>query len=174
MQTHPNFKSASPEIKDMNDLNTFMSGPLARQYLFAREMIPPLLINSFKIDLEKIDRLYYFNYVKANDGGVTEYSMIIRLDNESQPLYVDFTAFHDEDFEENMSGYIFISADVDLFMKVIADTLNHTRWYLNHKKDSLGLMYDFLQKEDGIQIEREFDKNDVKFQEARKLYISMF
>ena len=142
-----------------------MAGPLVDQDKFKREMIPrenniiPNL-NSFKIDLEKVDRLYFLHHELGDDDDnyPADYIMIIRLvdykDDDSPPLYVKFTAC-------GVARYIFISADVDLFMKVI--TL-----FDEEDKD---LIYDFLQKEDGIRIEKEFDKeNDVKFQEAKKLY----
>ena len=169
LKTHPNFKSADPNIKDVNKIYDYMSEPLAYQDTFKREMIPNIIpnLNSFKINLEKVDRLYYLHY--ENDDN-TEYSMVIRLVAHEglPPLYVKLVACHDsnDSFDERGAwGILFISADVDLFMKVITECTLY-----NYESYERNPIYNFLQKEDGIRVEREFDKNDVKFQEAKKIY----
>ena len=177
LKTHPNFKSAVPNITNVNEINNIMLHPLSNQNALKRNQIPPGsittpdLINSFKIDLEKVDRLYHLYYERGISKYKTDtiYSMVIRLiddDDDLPPLYVELWAAYNpdddylnEDDGKGWRGFIFISADVDLFMKVTP---------FNHYK----LVYDFLWKEDGIRVEKKFfdDKNDVKFQESKTLY----
>ena len=167
LKTHPNFKSAVPEITDVNEIEFYVVDALTHQNKFMRIMIPPAIpdLKSFKIDLEKVDRLYHLRWERGSKyGSKIINSMIIRLvdhkDNNLPPLYVELWTTYLPEGYYLWDGILFISADVDSFMKVILEKYP--------EKDSI---YDFLEKEDGIQIEKEFDKNnDVKFQEAKKLY----
>ena len=171
LRTHPNFKSAVPNITNVNEIYNEIHAALTNQDTLKRKRVPwgsttPDL-NSFKINLEKVDRLYHLYHMGKDIYENSQYSMIVRLVAHEglPPLYVELWGCCDfiKGFRSNeVGGFIFIAADVDVFMKVVTEDLSDSEKYP---------IYNLLQ-EDGIRVEREFDKNDVNFQEAKSCTIN--
>ena len=139
-KTHPNFKCTfDPSIKDINDIVFFEEGdafnPFLYQEIFEKKALTEEMkeededkLQSFKIDPEKIDRIYYIDKEIFEETKVNEYNMLARIDN-NPPLYIDFRvfgcccrSFKCDNCEGN--GNIFIFSDVNVFMTICKKRLD--------------------------------------------------
>ena len=161
VKTHPNFKSLIPRIEDMLNIYRYYSdwnnedddvfNPFIYQGKLKKVALPEEKktiwknddeeLQSFIIDPEKIDRIYYMAYKRGRDkyGEYDEcdrmyetHEMIARIDRSSSdgddslpPLYFNLECCicdHDgfeckSDHPPRKGGYIFVSTNVKLFMK---------------------------------------------------------
>ena len=128
IKTHPNFKSVVPDIYNAQDIQNIMCEALMYQEdkrIDRRTLLRPYVnLRKFKIDLKKIDRVYY---IRGDNRRCCQYScfccierkfyMLIRMEYENSFLYVEFFAYFDID--ELIRGRIFVSRDANLFMKLV-------------------------------------------------------
>ena len=151
LQTHPSFKSFNPNVKNAEEIDDYLHEALHYQHTFEKRTTPWEAqqwdyeeLQRFNIDLEKIDRLYYIFY----DSGVggRNFQMIARMEkDEEQPIYVEMVASCDyTGFDCQGSGYIFISKNANLFMKLVLAEAE--------KDVDKSLIYDSL-REDSIYVE---------------------
>ena len=148
------FKSVDPAVIDTTTIEDYLWEPLDFQYMFDRRTTPWEIqqwdhdeLQSFKIDVGKIDRLYHIHTTDINESD-REYELIARLQYKGQPLYVELNASCDfTGFDCQGGGAIFVSRNASLFMRLVLTSGN--------KKD---LIYESL-AEDGIEVEEqsEFD-----------------
>ncbi|XP_068206570.1 uncharacterized protein [Palaemon carinicauda] len=118
------------------------------QYMFERRTTPWEMtewdyddLQTFKIDLEEIDRLYHVYFSDDGTSG-QDYQLIGRVEHKGQPLYVELVASCDyTGFDCRGGGVIFVSRDANLFMRLVLTS--------DCKKD---LIYQSLE-EDGIEVE---------------------
>ena len=148
----PTFKSIVSNITSFEDLNYYMGEAIKFQGTFDKsttpweqqeEIWPGDTLQKFKIDLQKIDRVYHIDYYDTAIYGGREYELIARMNYKDKPLYVylkaecEYTRFDSEGV-----GYIYLSYDADTFMKtVLTDYRN------------VDPIYDLLLT-DGIYVER--------------------
>ncbi|XP_066944386.1 uncharacterized protein [Macrobrachium rosenbergii] len=150
LKTHPDFKSVDPAVTDADTMDENMWTALAYQYMFDRRTTPWEMaqwdhdeLQSFKVDLEKVDRLYYI-YFHDDESFGQEYAMIARMDHKGLPLYVELSASCDyTGFDCQGQGVIFVSRDANLFMKLCIT-----------RECNRDLIYQSLE-EDGIQVEEQ-------------------
>ena len=145
LKTHPNFKSVNPVVRDAETIADYLREPLHYQFMFDKRTTPWELqqwdyevLQSFEINLEKVDRLYDVQY--ENDGvGIRSFGLIARMEYEEQSLYVELIANCDyTGFDCQGGGYIFISKDANLFFKlVLRENLNKNLIYESLKSDSI-------------------------------------
>ena len=148
------FKSVDPAVIDTTTIKKYLREPLGHQYIFDHRTTPWERqqwdydeLQSFKIDVGKIDRLYHIRTTDINESD-REYELIARLQYKGQPLYVELNASCDfTGFDCQGGGAIFVSRNASLFMRLVLTSGN--------KKD---LIYESL-AEDGIEVEEqsEFD-----------------
>ena len=180
-KTHPDFKSLQPNIENAKTIYNYLSNIYKFQNIFHKKTTPcekrywkHRAIDNFKINVQNIDRLYYLKrykidrlyylerYKNNNDSDsdndstnkIIIYKMIARLDHNKKPIYVEMTAYSCFCCR---NGDIFISSNVNLFMKLV---LTQNRNINRH------LIYNSL-KRDGIYmdwkiIDDYIDNNDDK------------
>ena len=145
------FKSVKPEVKKADDIDDYVGEALSYQYQFEKRTSPWEAaqwdydkLQAFKIDTNKVDRLYHiYNF---DDGvGDRDFELIVRLEHEGRPLYVELSAGCDyTGFDCQGSGIIFVSRDANLFMKLVLKQVRN--------KD---VIYESL-RADGIQVDEEY------------------
>ena len=173
IETHPNFKSVVPGIKNANDIYNYLRIPLALQDNFDKEttywemlnLWNPEHLESFKIKPEKIDRLYHI-YSEPTELGY-DCGMVVRVIEEGiLTLFVDFTCTFFRN-DNTWKGGIFINTDSQFFMRLC-------RWRLvgKEKED----VYNSLKEDYGNtwSIENELlPLDNYYFQLTKKLYNSV-
>ena len=144
MKIHSNFKSIDSTINNGEMMHDYLNYALINQKMFIKKTTPWEMnklfkldeLNSFNINLEKVDRLYYiYRNIK-----IKEYSLIARVDYNNRHLYVELYA---QQYTDIWEGFIFISYDVHIFMKLVL-------LFFQNKN----LIYQSL-REDGIVINKE-------------------
>ena len=129
METHPNFKSV---VKINADKLSYVNDLLEKQEDdgFEKMATEEELLQSFKIKLENVDRLYYFHVDVDN-------SVIEIVARQDYPFsYVEFT------YDLIKGGKIYITQDAKLFIK-------NLKWLFT-KEEKLKIYNLF--EEDGISI----------------------
>ena len=124
--THPNFRSLDPCVRNARTMDSILEEALSHQNIFVKRTTPWeaklrdfATLQSFRIKLEMIDRLYYIRY-RDNLSDGKEFKMIARVEHEDAPLYVELIAnCHRRGFDTVGGGFIFVSRDAILFMKVV-------------------------------------------------------
>ena len=169
MKTHSNFKCIfDPCVTDINDTLILFcedgdeeedDSPFLHQKDLEKSMLPKELVlnfegdrkklDSYEIDVEKIDRLYYecFDYDR--------YNIIARVDDFNL-LYFDLEAFCS--YDNLWRGNIFFSNDGKLLVDLC-------EWRINNENVK-ALIYESL-KED--QTNNNY-YTDIEFREAKKIY----
>lgn len=166
--THPNFKSLNPSITNADCMYNRIGEALRHQRDFEKKTSPLEMkeweyekLQSFEINLAEVDRLYYIHFF--NHGIDREFRMIARVKLHHQPpLYVKLEARCDKDgFEKFGSGYVYISRDASLFIKlVIMDTDNKNDIFKSLARD-------------GIEIDK-YDYCEELLQEAVESYLELY
>ena len=158
IQTHPNFKSFVEDVQDAETIYEWVGYAISFQEHFDKTTTPSELydnfendkLQNFKIDLEKIDRLYYINLDKEdnykNEFGDQTYHLIARMQyNDESPIYVEI--FAKDPYSHQIVGHIYVSRNVTAFMKhVLSEKIRYNN----------PLIYEFL-REDGIYLEENLD-----------------
>lgn len=138
IQTHRNFQSLEPYIKNAQDIYNNIKQALIYQSIYNRTTTPQEIqtwdyeeLQRITIDVEKIDRLYYMEY--HYDNKVTECEIIIRMiykDNQ----YVFIKLYASFDWTNNKpegTGDIFISRCPKFFATKIFYLKNVNKFILN-------------------------------------------
>ncbi|XP_066943580.1 uncharacterized protein [Macrobrachium rosenbergii] len=159
-RTKADFKTIHPAVTDADGMDTYVGGALTYQHMFERRTTPWEMdlwdhdeLQSFNINLEDVDRLYYIYF---HDDGVNgqEYRLIARVEHKGLPLYVELMAGCDfTGFDCQGQGVIFVSRDANLFMKLCLTA--------ECERD---LIYQSL-TEDGIQVEEQ-----TEYDACRKMF----
>ena len=144
LQTHPNFKSLDPNIQTA-DVMAHEVGYAIRRQRKITKLINPAEIShywkirkpkDFKIDLEKIDRLYYIYC----DDAENYFNLLCRMQGE---FYIEMKANHYNCFDlccvDRGIGTIYVSRDANLFM---------TQVLPNNSRYDKTLIYESLRKDD--------------------------
>ena len=80
---HFDFISLSPKVKNIKDVVKQIGEAIEYQNIFTKRTTPYEMIDNYSgkriIYIEKIDRLYYINYIKHLKG--EKFEMICRIDN---------------------------------------------------------------------------------------------
>ena len=153
--THHDFKTVVNGVKDACDMEQYVGYALVHQYSFKKKTTPWEMhddLQKFKIDLEKVDRLYYIYHTE--DAGDQEFSMVARMDYKGQKLYFELDANCDyTGFSGIGGGFIFVSSDANVFMKVVLKS-----------NFNIDCIYQSL-SDDGIDFEEqnEYDRADNIF-----------
>ena len=159
--THPNFKSLDENVKNANAINNQVGHAINNQKYFEKITTPwetthywkDKKIQDFKIDLEKIDRLYYIYCDKEGE----EYDLVCRMQGE---FYINMRAnccISSAEFMDYGIANIFISRDANLFMNRVLPSnykYNKTLIYESLKKDGI-YIDENNQEKDQQQIETE-------------------
>ena len=165
IQTHPNFKSVVANVQDAGTIDEYVEYAIDNQEKFYKKMPPWEIkdiggrdkLQKFKIDLEKIDRLYYINY---KDEDEPEYDLITTMQYENNnPIYVEMLAKYPRSYD--IEGSIYISQHVNSFMKLV----------LSDNRYDKTLIYKSL-REDGIYIDDDDKKSlpTLKFLTHQTIY----
>lgn len=128
IKSHPNFVSANPSITNAKEL--YEKIKFVRQNTLERTSTDWELrydyennekLQNIYIDVEKIDRLYFFSYNRDNTG--SQLKLVFRMlhkeeekDNYDICLYVKLTAFTSSRGGESCCGTIYISKYRDFFV----------------------------------------------------------
>ena len=163
LNTHPKFKTLMPHVTSAADLQKCMLPSLLHQSLFERRTTPFECnewdykeLQEFEINTEIVDRIYYIN---ASTGYC--YQMITRMDYNFTPLYVEIVAICCcIGFRCHGAGFIFVSRDANLFMKLVLSPLlerTKARIYKSLAEDSISM-----------EMEEEEDKYSTYSREIRK------
>ena len=121
---HPDFKCFDPKVKNVDEMYTILGCALKRQGGdLLRRTTPWEMcqwnedeLQTFKIELEMIDRLYLV--CMEDDINCTDYDMVARVQYKNEPLFVQLSAYSDCSSYE-MCGSIYVSRDPNLFLNVI-------------------------------------------------------
>lgn len=112
------------DIRDVETIQKIISKVIQHQYMFEKktswcelkEWKRYAALEKFRIDIEHIDHLYYINnYYYSAEREIFE--LIIKIYHNEEPLYVEITANCDNGCA--WRGCIFVTRNVDLFMKLI-------------------------------------------------------
>ena len=158
IQTHPNFKTAVEDVRDAKTIFEYVGYILQFQGKFEKILINDKFgndkISEFKIDLEKIDRLYYLN-VDTEDGDkynlIIKYHLIARMQynqKREKPVYFEMIVRYPAN---KIEGIIYVTRNVNVFVKRVINCNN------NNIKNPI---YEFLKK-DGIYISRGRGEKDM-------------
>lgn len=126
MKTHSDFRSIDASITTADDMADLVGHALSFQYMFDRRTSPWEMENfddddlqSFEVNLEEVDRLYYINHY---DDGISnrEYEILARMDYGNKKAYVNVVACCDfTGFDCQGGGYIFVSFNANVFTKIM-------------------------------------------------------
>ena len=166
IKTHPNFQSVVEDVQNAKTIFEYVGHALQFQKDFDKEIIPSEIneydyddddddnnnfgndkLEKFKIDLEKIDRLYYIKYTDDQT-----YRLVARMQYNKEekrsldPIYVEMYAFYDY-YSENIKGIIYVSRNVNDFMKFVFYSIA-----LYNRQNQKYLICESLKK-DGIYID---------------------
>lgn len=145
-KTHKDFETVVPSVKDAMYIYSHFKGALFYQRWFKKKTTPWELkdwrsneLERFKVDVMKIDRLYYIK--KTSDRCGLSYSLVFRMDysknkkHKRDSLYVELfaTFYHCYHF----LGYIFVSRDANVFMKLVSRPKDKTLVYESLRKDGI-------------------------------------
>lgn len=158
-QTHLQCKSIGSDVPNIEKIQRVLKKALTHQEKFEKGMLPWeekkiknwREVQKFKIDLEQIDRLYYFNQTK-DEYAELYFQMKARvINNEGKHFYFDLTYSHNciHGCCYYNSGNVFFTADVNYFMRIFAPK--------NKKK----LISQSL-KEDGIKLQSKLDNEKLE------------
>lgn len=147
MKTHSDFRSIDASITTADDMADHVGHALSYQYMFDRRTSPWEMENfedddlqTFQVNLEEVDRLYYINHY---DDGISnrEYEILARMDYGDKKAYVsviaccDFTGFDCEG-----GGYIFVSFNASVLTKIMLDRQHdHEAIYRSLAEDGLAV-----------------------------------
>ena len=120
---HPDFKCFDPEVKNVDEMYTTLGYVLHRQgEKLSRRTTPWEMcqwdedeLQTFKIELELIDRLYY---VCMEEDFYHDYDIVARVQYKNEPLFVQLSACDDPSSYE-LFGSIYVSRNPNLFLNVI-------------------------------------------------------
>ena len=156
-KTHPNFKSVDPNVKNSYTISNYMGIALFFQHLFEKRTTPwetqhwddnDKALQNFEINLKKIDRLYYIYHNNNNNfEKQIKFRLIARMEEEEKKhIYVELAAErcpHRGFPCKTSGGFIFVSRDVDFFMKLVLtraeekEDLNKELIYKSLQNDSI-------------------------------------
>ena len=145
MKTLDNFKSAHPGVKNVDDVFKHVGDALEKHTTFSKKKTPydkDLNLDSFQIDLEKVDRVYHICHIMTTEDEA--FDLIVRQEWEGKLFYVEMRASRDpgdSDFADTFT-YIFVSADPNLFINIVFESGHH----------DVGPIYKSFE-EDGVQVE---------------------
>ena len=105
-------------------------------------------LQSFKVDVNKIDRLYHLHYVSS--FLYDDWEVIVRMQYNDEPLYVQIFGNCWDGV-----GHIFVSRDVDVFMKCVLRSTKYKDSQYDYKA-----IYELL-KEDGVVRSSEYE--DIRY-----------
>ena len=126
LATHPDFKSIEPKVQDAETMDFLLGHAMIFEKEFDRKVPPWELsqwgdgeLETFQIEFEQVDRLYY---IKPNSGDAffeEEYYMVARMNYKGRHVFIDFQAncFNDFGYGSRDYGVITISNDGDSFMR---------------------------------------------------------
>ena len=161
------FKSCDPNVQHANTILDYVEDALDAQHSFRKNTTPCEInhwdyedLQSFKVDVDKIDRLYHIFY-HAEYHWETDFELIVRMQYDKKPLYVELIGNCCEinGFNHDGVGHIFVSRDVDIFMKCVLRNSLYER-----SKYNIKAIYELL-KEDGIHFEARSCKNTPTLQQ---------
>ena len=140
------FKSCDPKVQDLNTFLEYGANALDTKYYIDKNTTPYEMkdwnfenLQSFEIDVVKIDRLYHIFYADNWD-----FELIVRMQFEGKPLYIELFGWGSQYMG---IGHIFLSRNADIFMKCVLRRNLYTGIKYNTKA-----IYELL-KEDGIYFE---------------------
>ena len=166
VQTHPNFKSVVENVQNAETIRKYVGDAIASQGKFEKRM-PSWEINEimggcnenlqkFKIDLEKIDRLYHVGYddQDGDDYPTKCYELIARMQYYNNgPIYFTLSAIFPFTFE--IEGNIYVSRHVNSFMNLIFSDIDKDLYFCRPNKTLISQSL----RDDGIYI---FEKENKK------------
>ncbi|CAL4088240.1 unnamed protein product [Meganyctiphanes norvegica] len=148
------FKSLVPTINNIDNIEELVGYALIYQYMFVKRTSPWEMqswdyneLENFKVDLNKVDRLYYIEHFDDSVNSRT-YEILVRMDYRGEHIFVRLSAGCDfTGFDCQGDGEIYITRNPNIFLKSIVD---------RHHNPSL--IYQNL-LEDGYRVEEpsEFD-----------------
>ena len=179
--THPDFKSLNPKIKNAYDLYLDFHDVLFDQYIYDRLTSEKEYLKFWRNDKHKldeikiitqyIDRLYYSNYGEKFDDGNREehFQMIIRMEYEEySPLYIEFDVKKKTNFEECSCyklGNMFITKYIKKLFKmkdsILSQLDNDYKKSICEllKNDSIDIDYNYYDNYDSD--ETDYDSDDT-------------
>ena len=157
MKTHPNFKSLDENVQNADKMYDYIGYVIRNQQDLKKKVsvydtVTTQYFNSnklqdFKIDLEKIDRLYYINHEKAvetgdDDVGDDFFQLVARMQGE---FYIEMNAIKccnnvGGNCQCGGGGFILVSRDVQYFVKQLLNgcsRYDYTRIYDSLRKDGI-------------------------------------
>ena len=149
----PTFKSIVSSVTTFDDLDYDMAEVINFQNMFEKSttpweqknLWPGDTLQKFEIDLKKIDRVYHFDFYDTERYNEQKYELIARMIYDDIPLYIYLKASCGLGgiFESEGNGSIYLSYNVDIFMKTILTSYH-----------SMDLIYELLLR-DGIMLKDE-------------------
>lgn len=126
MLDNNNFLSLDASVANQDDIADLLGEALTYQYLFDKRASPweraswdDHDLDSFRIQVDMIQRLYYISHY---DDGVSgrEYELVVRTVHKERAVYAKLTAGCDfTGFECQGGGEIYITYDAQIFLKSI-------------------------------------------------------
>ena len=149
-----NFMSVDPTFVDIQLLQSVFDVLCCRDKCIARWTTPYEVgdwenntLDSFTVDIRNVDRLYYLH-----SGMYFHYAVVRVVDRDSAPLYVlldivvDYDGLSFINHKCSHSGYIFVSRDVNMFMRLVLSG------YISGYKS---VIYSFMKLVDGLDVDEE-------------------
>lgn len=127
MRTHPKFQSLVRDVQTADEMDVMIGLALSYQEMFDRRTSPWEMhmwdqddLQNFKVDLEKVDRLYH---IKFEDDELEQrnFELVVRLEHEPKTwIFVELVAGCDfTGFECRGGGEIYLSFDPKVFLKSV-------------------------------------------------------
>ena len=169
--------SVDPTFVDIQQLQNIFDVLRCRHKCIARWTTPCEVgdwesnaLDNYTVDIRNVDRLYYLY-----SGTYFHYAVVRVVDdsNSSAPLYVQFDIVFDYDglsfinHNCNHCGYIFVSRDVNTFMRLVLS---------GYIKSYKPIIYSFMKLVDGLDVDEEdaafcFDNSPANKKIFQKKYL---
>lgn len=135
----PIFKSAIATVSKVDDIEEMVGYALIYQYMFVKRTSPWEMqtwdyheLEIFKVDLNKIDRLYYIDHFDDSVNSKT-YEILIRMNYNNEKIFVRLSAGCDfTGFDCQGGGEIYITRNPNIFLKSIVDQYHNPLLIYKH------------------------------------------
>lgn len=126
------FKSLMPNVKSAEDVDDELYYGLSYQWMFERKTSPFEKFwdeedPRFDIEANDIDRLYYMRAIRTGEYNESDYCLVGRMKYKGGHVFVEMYAGCDSSgFDCQGQGYIYVTADPNIFYNVVAVQLDNS------------------------------------------------
>lgn len=143
LDTHPAFRSVVSTVKNADDIEELIGEALMYQHMFEKRTSPWEMhtwdydeLQSFVVDLKKVDRLYYI-FSFDDEVSSRSYEILVRMDHNNEQVFVQLSAGCDfTGFDCQGGGEIYITKSPNILLKsIISENHNPSLIYRSLLED---------------------------------------